>query len=180
MTEPGAIAPLDGLQVWAETLGSLATPERGGKLVDVLRRGDRAGLEELLGPRIFQLGGCIDIVRTMTAIVNFGRGHYAPQCQPVQTIRPFRPSQTDGRLFQFPDGTINFVTDAEWWDYYDRAAREPGWSAENQALFVALGILVGCEVLVWTPDEELVSITQTIPICFPTVVNPYEAGDRSP
>lgn len=162
----------EGLQLWSDALASLATPERRDQVVGALVEGDRAELENLLGSRIFQFGGCIDVVRTLTGIINFGPGHYVQHCQLVQAIRPFRPSQSIGRLYRFPDGTIDFVTEAAWWVYYDRAARDPDWRTENEALLVALGILIGCEP-VWAPDEELVSISQTIPMCFPTVTNPY-------
>jgi len=162
------------MQLWAETLGSLAPPDRSAQLVDILNQGDRIELERFLGSGLFEAGSCIDVVETLTRILNFGPGRWEEQCEIAQILRPVQPSTSSGRVFTFPDGRAHFVTDAEWWAYYDRALNEPDWKEGNVPLLKALGILLCTRKLV--RDEQLVTIDRSRTICFPAVLNPYEAS----
>lgn len=126
MSEHEPRSPDERLKLWAETLSYLAEPERSGRLIDALNEGDRAQVEALLEPtRIFQFGGCIDIHQVLTAVINFGPGHWEDECEVIVRIRPHNPSQTIGKGYRLPNGQTIWLTEAEWWEYYDRALKDP-------------------------------------------------------
>ena len=174
--DDGIIMPetaAERLRLWSEALGYLAQEEIALQLVSALQAGNREHFEALLGPtRIFQIGGCIDIVETITRVVNFGRWHFEERCDVVPTFYPPAPSDVNGTLYQLPDGRVVFVSQKLWFDYHKRAAEDPAWRAANQAFLQALGIIQCRTVIV--SDSELVSIERARTICFPTVVDPYE------
>jgi len=150
----------------------LANEEVAPQLVSALEAGDRERFEALLGPtRLFQIGVCIDIVDTITKIINFGPGHFEERCEVVPTLYPPAPSEVNGRLYRLPDGTIVFISERLWFDYHRRAQEDPAWREANKSLLETLGILRCHQVIV--SDSELVSIERTKTLCFPTVVNPY-------
>lgn len=172
MTDREPRSPDERLKLWAETLSYLADPERSGRLVDALNEGDRAQVEALLEPtRIFQFGGCIDIHEVLTAVINFGRGHWEDECEVIVRIRPHNPSQTSGKGYRLPNGQTIWLTEAEWWEYYDRALQDPTWFAQNIPFLKALGI-VAC-TRKWVQDSKVVEIDRSRTICFPTVTDPY-------
>ena len=72
------------LKLWGDALNMLAQPEMVARLIEVLEASDRKGLEAVLEPaRLFQIGGCIDIVDTITRVVNFGKGQMKERCDVV-------------------------------------------------------------------------------------------------
>lgn len=167
------LPPEGRLKLWADALNSLATPDVSRQLIGALDEGDRGKFEELLGPtRLFQHGGCIDIVETLTKIVNFGRGKFEDRCTVIPRIRPLAPSHTHGSPYILSDRRVAFVTSATWWSYYDRALQDPDWLAHNRDFLRALGIIICTQE--WVPDQTLVSIERTRTICFPDVIHPYD------
>jgi len=172
MVEREPLAPDERLRLWAETLVHLAEPEQSKKLIEALNQGDRPQLEALLEPtRIFQAGACIDVVRVLTAVVNFGPGHWEDECEVVWKLAPMNPSPVNGKYYLFPDGRFTFVSDADWWGYYRRAQDDPNWLAQNKDLLIALGIITCTRRFV--PNEKLVQDERSHTICFPTVTDPY-------
>ena len=162
------------LMLWSKALRSLADEDVAPQLVSALEAGDGARFEALLGPtRLFQIGGCIDIVDTITKIINFGPGHFEERCEVIPTLYPPSPSDVDGRLYRLPDGTIIFVSEKLWFDHHKRAYEDAAWRAENKSLLETLGILRCHQVIV--SDSKIVTIDKSKTLCFPTVVNPYES-----
>jgi hypothetical protein len=159
------------VQLWADALHSLGTPELGGQLVDILNRGDRHDLEHLLPPGLLETGGCIDVVETLTKVLNFGPGRWRETCEMALALLVGKPSATAGRIFIFPDGIAHFVTDAEWWADYRHATDDLEWRAENKELLKVLGILVCSRTFV--ADDQLVQLNRSQTICFPAVLDPY-------
>lgn len=168
------ITPVEqSLRLWAKTLRSLAEPDRCRQLVDLLSEGDADGLERLLEPtQVLQFGACIDVVDTLIKLVNFGPGHFEEQCSVIARLRPLTLSMSAGNIYKLSDGRFVFVTEAEWWSYYDRASQDPAWMEQNRDLLKTLGI-ISC-VQVWVPDDRIISIDRSRTICFPDVVNPFD------
>ena len=159
------------LKLWGDALNTLAQGDIAVKLIAVLEAGDRKGLEALLGhTRLFQIGGCIDIIDTITRVVNFGPGHFEERCDVVYRIAFEPPSETDGKIYQLPDGTFVFISERFWADYAARAQQDPAWRYQNKAFLKAIGVL-RCS-FVWVPDYAIVSGITTKTICFPTVITP--------
>ena len=159
------------LTLWSETLGYLAQEEIALQLVSALNAGNREHFEALLEPtRIFQMGECIDIVDTITRVLNFGPGKFKDFCHVVPTLYPPAPSDVNGSLYRLSDGTVVFISEKLWFDYHKRAAEDPAWLAANRAFLQALGI-IQCRTAI-VPDSQLVSIERARTICFPTVVDP--------
>jgi hypothetical protein len=170
MIKPDSAA--ERLMLWSKALRMLAREDIASELVSVLEAGDRERFEALLGPtRLFQIGGCIDIVDTITKVINFGPGHFEERCEVVPTLYPPAPSEVEGRLYRLPDGTVVFVTERLWFDYHRRAGQDAAWREANKSFLEALGILRCYLELV--SDSEIVSIERTKTLCFPTVVDPY-------
>ena len=160
------------LMLWSKALRSLANEDVAPQLVSALQAGDREKFESLLDrTRLLQKGVCIDIVDTITKIINFGPGHFEERCEVVPTLYPPSPSEVDGRLYRLTDGTIVFVSEKLWFDYHKRAYEDPAWREANKSLLEDLGILRCHQVIV--SDSELLSIERTKTLCFPTVVNPF-------
>jgi hypothetical protein len=172
MVEREPLAPDARLRLWAEALVHLAEPEQSKLLIEALNQGDRRQLEAVLEPtRIFEFGACIDVVRVLTAVVNFGPGHWENRCEVVWKPPQINPSQVNGKYYVFPDGRVTFVSDADWWEYYKRAQNDPDYLAQNKDLLTALGIITCTKVFV--SNEKLVQDERTRTICFPTVTDPY-------
>jgi hypothetical protein len=172
MPEREARSPDERLKLWAETLSYLAEPERSGQLINALNEGARPQVEALLEPtRIFEFGACIDVHKVLTAVINFGPGHWEDECEVIIRLPPHNPSQTTGKYYRLPNGQATWFSEAEWWEHYDRALNDPTWFAENIPLLKALGI-VACTQK-WVEDSKLVEIERSRTICFPTVTDPY-------
>jgi hypothetical protein len=172
MPKPESLSLSERLRLWGETLTSLSEPDRSRRLVHVLNNGDRRALMELVGERLFEQGGCIDVVETLTRVVNFGPSTSEERCEVVQRLRQPNPSSVNSQLYRLNDGSYLSVTDADWWAYYDRASQDPGWLAQNRELLKALGIIACVTVVV--PNDQLVSIDRSRSICFRDVARPWD------
>ena len=160
------------LMLWSKALGLLGQEDVASQLVSALEGGDRERFEALLAPtQLLQMGGCIDVVETITKVINFGPGHFEERCEIVPTIYNFSPSDVSGRLYRLSDGTFIFISERLWFDYYKRASEDAVWRQANKSFLQALGILRCYWELV--PDSELVKIERSRTICFPTVITPY-------
>ena len=163
---------VERLMLWSKALRMLARDDIASELVSVLEAGDREKLEALLGPtRLFQIGGCIDIVDTITKVINFGPGHFEDRCEVVPVLYPPAPSEVEGRLYRLPDGTVIFVTERQWFDYHKRAGEDAAWREASRSFLEALGILRCYVELV--SDSEILSVERKKTLCFPTVVDPF-------
>ena len=114
---------------------------------------------------------CIDIVETITKVINFGPGHFEERCEVVQTLYINPPSDVNGRYYRLSDGTIVFISERLWFDYHKRALEDAAWREANMSFLQALGILHCHQVLV--SDSEVVTIDRSRTLCFSTVVTPY-------
>src|SRR4051794_29364395 len=95
------------IKLWADVLVRLSEGDLVAKLVTVLDEGDMKGFEELLAPdRVLQVGGCIDVVSTITKVINFGLGHYENRCElaPPLLLTIFNSDQVSS--YALPDGQI--------------------------------------------------------------------------
>lgn len=160
------------LMLWSEALRVLAHEDVASQLVLALEAGDRERFEALLGPtRLFQVGGCIDVVDTITKIINFGPGHFEERCEVTPALYPPSPSDVNGRLYRLSDGTVVFISERLWFDYHKRAHEDPTWREANKSFLQTLGILRCYWEIV--SDSKLVTIERARTLCFPTVVTPY-------
>ncbi len=160
------------LRLWSKALGLLADEEVVSQLVSALEAGDRQRFETLLGPtNLFQTGVCIDIVETITKVINFGPGHFEERCEVVPTIYIYPPSEVNGRFYRLSDGTLVFISERLWFDYHKRALEDAAWREANKSFLQALNILQCHQEIV--SDSQLVSIDRSRTLCFPTVVTPY-------
>jgi hypothetical protein len=110
--------------------------------------------------------GCIELVDTITRFVHTGDYQPVESCSFVNILRPPHPSTTSGRGYRLPDGTILWLTEAEWWETLDRAVQDEKWRKENQEYLEALGILFCTFELV--PTIERFDIDKRYTICGPT------------
>jgi hypothetical protein len=141
------------LRLWSEALAGLSEPKACLQLLTVLNEGDGDGLHKLM--ERWGLPGevtCIEIVDTITRFVHTGDYQPVERCDVVPILRPPHPSTTSGRGYRLPDGRILWLTEAEWWDLYDKAADE-AWRKANHDLLVALGIVTCTFELVATIER---------------------------
>jgi hypothetical protein len=120
----------------------LSDPEACRRLLGALDEGDGPTFRRLIDE--WPLPGpveCIEIVDTITRFVHTGDYEPVRSCAFVNTIRPPSPSTTSGRGYRLPNGSILWLTEAEWWQMFDRAVQDETWRSENEELLVALGIL---------------------------------------
>jgi hypothetical protein len=130
------------LGAWSGVLGDLANPDACRRLLTILDEADGKGFHELIDewplPGEF---GCIDIVETITRFVQTGDYEDVEKCSIVTWLRPPNPSTTTGKGYRLDDGTVLWLTDAEWWQMMDRAISDQAWRDANHSLLVTLGIL---------------------------------------
>jgi hypothetical protein len=166
------------LRLWGEALMMLGQEDMTANLLETLEMGDLNRLEGLLEPtHLFQRGVCIDIVDTITKVINFGPGHFEERCQLVNRVFFEPPSDTNGRGYLMDDGRHVYVTEREWADLYAQAQNDPAWREANKPLLRALGILHCSWVLV--PDDQIITISRTQKMCFATVISPYAEAPES-
>lgn len=159
------------LKLWGEALMTLAQEDIPARLIGVLEEGNRKELQALLGPvRLFQIGDCIDIVETITKVINFGPGHFEERCHLMYRLWVEPPSQTRGRVYRLPDGNFVWISEYDWAEYFKHAENDPVWREANKEFLKALGIL-SC-TYEHVPDSAVVTINKTQKICFPTVISP--------
>jgi len=160
------------LMLWSKALRYLAEEGIASELLLALNTGDRERFNALIGPiSFFEPGACIDIVDTITKVLNFGAWHMEERCEVVLILYPPSPSAVNGKLYKLADGTFVFVSERLWFDYHKRASEDPAWRAANKSFLEALGIL-NCS-WVPVPDLELVSVERSKTLCFPTVIDPF-------
>jgi len=158
------------LKLWSDALNMLAQPEMAAQLITVLEAGDRKSFEALLVPtRLFQIGGCIDIVDTITHVVNFGAGHFEERCNVAPAIATHPLSETEGKIYKLPDGTFVLISERLWAEYATRAQQDAVWREQNKEFLKAIGVLIRCS-WVWVSDSTIVTVKKTGTICFPTVI----------
>jgi hypothetical protein len=114
---------------------------------------------------------CVDITETFTKLVQTGDYQVKEVCSVVNILRPPNPSTTNGRGYRIPDGSILWLTEADWWDLMDKAVGDEAWQDANHDLLVALGILT-CH-LELVPTIKSVDISKQYQFCPPTW-DPYE------
>lgn len=166
------------LAVWATVLGGLADPTACRNLLSVLDQGNGKAFHELLDGWGLPDAGCIEIVETMTRIVHTGDYQPVESCSFVNRLRPLQPSTTSGKGYQLRDGTVLWLTEAEWWEMMDRAVHDDGWRKANHDLLVDVGIMVCTFDLV--PTVARFDFDKRYTICPPTGDPRARTGRRRP
>lgn len=115
--------------------------------------------------------GCIQISDTYPKFAPTGDIKFTDVCSIVKTLRPLNTSTTSGRGYWLDDGTVLWLSDAEWWDLMDKAAGDQAWQDANRDLLVAVGILECHPEEVRTITQ--IEITKEYQFCPPTW-DPYE------
>jgi hypothetical protein len=110
--------------------------------------------------------GCIQIDDTTTRTAPTGEISVTKVCSIVNALRPPDPSTTNGRGYRLGDGSVLWLSEAEWWELLDRAAEDLEWREANQDLLVAVGILE-CE-FVTIPAIKTIEIVKLYLFCEPT------------
>ena len=164
------------LRSWSDVLADLADPDRCRELLTALDAGDAKAFHGIIDRWGF-LGGsdCVEVAETFTRFVHTGDVERVRVCEFVNTLRPPHPSPTNGRGYTLLDGTVLWLSEADWWQLYDQAVGDEGWRKANYDLLVAVGIM-RCH---W---ERVISvqrfdITKTYTIC-PPRRDPREGGRR--
>jgi hypothetical protein len=130
-------------RAWSAALRDLSEPAACRELLGALDEGDGEALHKLVDE--WRLPGpvrCIEIIDTITRFVHTGDYEPTESCSFVNTLRPLAPSTTSGRGYRLADGSFLWLTEAEWWQMFDRAAHDESWRKENHNLLVAIGILI--------------------------------------
>jgi hypothetical protein len=110
--------------------------------------------------------GCVQIDQTISKTAPTGEGVVTRVCSIVNVLRPADPSTETGRGYQLDDGTILWLSEAEWWDLMDKAVEDPEWREANHDLLEAVGILECHFELVAT--IKAIEITERYVFCDPT------------
>jgi hypothetical protein len=155
------------LRTWSEALGRLSDPELTRALLTALDSGDGRAFRELLelGER-FGPATCVEIVETVTRFVHTGDYEATRVCTFVDRLRPKNPNTTSGRGYRLADGTVLWLTEAEWWALLDRAVADEKWRQANLDLLVAVGIMTCHFELV--PTISRFDVSKTYHVCPPT------------
>jgi hypothetical protein len=114
---------------------------------------------------------CVQVDDTFQKFAPTGDLRLTEVCSVVNTLRPLDPSTTSGRGYWLDDGTVLWLSDAEWWELLDKAVADEAWQDANHDLLVAVGILT-CRL---EPVSTITSIeiTKQYQFCPPTW-DPYE------
>ena len=155
------------LGAWSEALGALSDPAACRKLLAVLDKADGHALQNLVDD--WRFPGpveCLDIVETITRFVHTGDYRPVETCSVVNMLRPPSPSTTTGRGYHLRDGSILWLTEAEWWQMFDQAVNDPAWRDKNRDLLEDVGILRCTFELV--PTITRFDIDKRYTICTPT------------
>ena len=114
---------------------------------------------------------CVQISDTFQKFAPTGDLQVKEVCTVVNTLRPPNPSTTSGRGYWLDDGTVLWLSDAEWWELMDKAVADEAWQDANHDLLVAIGILE-CHLEVVSTITRI-DITKEYQFCPPTW-DPYE------
>jgi hypothetical protein len=154
------------MRLWSEALAGLAEPQLCREFLEALDTGDGDRFRELMSRwRLPMVAGCLEIAETATRIVHTGDYEATEVCAFAQVLRPLVPSPTDGRGYRMPDGTVLWLTEAQWWQWYDQAVADQRWRDANHAALVAVGIM-SCH-LELRPTILRVDVTKRYTICTP-------------
>jgi hypothetical protein len=115
--------------------------------------------------------GCVQIAETSPKFAPTGDFEVTDVCSVVNVLRPPNPSATSGRGYRLDDGTVLWLSDAEWWELMDKAVGDEGWQDANHDLLLAVGILE-CHLEVLRTITRI-EITKEYQFCPPTW-DPYE------
>jgi hypothetical protein len=160
------------LRTWSEVLGQLSEPELSRSLLAALDSGDGKAFGELIGfGDRFPSATCVEIVETVTRFVHTGDYEPTRVCTFVDRLRPKHPSTGSSRGYRLADGTVLWLTEAEWWALLDRAVADEKWRQANLDLLVALGIMT-CHIELVRSVERF-DRTQTYRVC-PPITDPSE------
>lgn len=155
------------MRVWQMALERMSDPEVCRRLLVALDEGDEKGFHGVVDDwRLPGEVGCIELVDTITRFVHTGDYQPVESCSFPNLLRPPNPSTTSGRGYQLPDGSILWLTEAEWWETFDRAVADEGWRNANKEFLQALGILVCTFELL--PSIKRFDIDKRYTICPPT------------
>ena len=155
------------MRAWSDVLGRLADPLTCRGLLTVLDEGDDAGLHKFIDE--WQLPGepsCVEIIETITRFVHTGDYDPVETCTFAHKLRPTIPSTSNGKGYRMPDGTVLWLTEAEWWSMYDQAVNNEAYRKANHDLLVAVGIMFCTIELV--PAVARFDIDKRYTICTPT------------
>ncbi len=118
--------------------------------------------------------GCVQIDETISKTAPTGEYSLTQVCSIVDVPRQINPSTTSGRGYQLGDGSIIWLSEADWWELRDRAASDNEWREANRDLLIAVGILE-CH-FTFLPTIKSIELTERYRICDPTW-DPYERPD---
>jgi hypothetical protein len=154
------------MRAWSAALGNLSDPAACRQLLGALDEGDGEFLKKLVDGWAFPGPvRCIEIVDTITRFVHTGDYEARESCSFVNTLRPLSPSTTSGRGYRLPNGSFLWLTEADWWQMFDRAVNDESWRKENHDLLVAIGILICTYEMI--PTIERFDIDKRYTICTP-------------
>jgi hypothetical protein len=114
---------------------------------------------------------CVEIRELFPKLVQTDEYRVTEVCNIINILRPPNPSTSSGRGYRLPDGSILWLSEADWWAMMDKAAGDEGWRQDNRDLLVAVGI-VECH-LELIPTIQSIEITKQYQFCPPTW-DPYE------
>ena len=156
VSEPGARCSAPG-----------PSPTRAGRSSTRSTALDAKAFHALIDPwELFAGVPCIDVAETVTHVALTGDKQSVEVCEIRQWIRPPRPRADTGRGYRLADGSVLWLSEADWWAMMDRAVQDVAWRDANQALLVAVGMLeCHLEVL---PTVIRFDTTNTYRICPPT------------
>jgi hypothetical protein len=110
-------------------------------------------------------GGCVEIDDSTSRTARTGEISVTWVCELVTVVRPLDPSTTVGRGYRLDDGSILWLSEAEWFELLDQAA-DLEWREANHDLLVSVGIL-NCRFVV-LPVIKTIELTKRYRICEPT------------
>jgi hypothetical protein len=155
------------LGVWSDVLGRLSDPSVCAEFLGILDRADGDALHKLIDD--WRFPGpvqCLEIVDTITRFVHTGDFDFVETCSFVNILRPPSPSTTSGRGYRLRDGSVLWLTEAQWWEMSDHAVNDPAWREKNKELLQDLGIMICTIELV--PTITRFDIEKRYTICTPT------------
>ena len=154
------------LGAWSNALAGLVDLDACRRFLTVLDEGNGKGLHEFVDR--WQLPGsvgCIEIVETITRFVHTGDFEEVENCTFAMKFRPLRPSTTAGVGYQLPDGSVLWLTEAQWWQMMDQAVQDEAWRKANHDILIAVGIM-SCTISL-VPSISRFDIDKRYTICTP-------------
>ena len=120
----------DRFKVWSNVFGGLADQQACRRLLTVLDEADGKGLHKLVdGWKLPGEVGCIEIVETMTNSSTPATGRRSRRAQSSTSFDHCTPARRKVSAVELPDGSVLWLTEAEWWQMMDRAVNDEAWQA---------------------------------------------------